>query len=61
MIAVSVTMFPHPQATIEIMKAIIQDRPLLFIFGLIGLQPYRSAPYSKYSRINRLDGVASTG
>jgi hypothetical protein len=37
MIAVSVTMFPHPQVTIEIMKAIIHDRPLLFICGLIGV------------------------
>ena len=37
MMAVSVTMFPHRQATLEIMKAIIQDRPLLFICGLIGV------------------------
>jgi len=30
-------MFPRPHVTIEIMKAIIQDRPLLFICGLIGV------------------------
>jgi hypothetical protein len=29
-------MFAHPQATVEILKAIIQDRPLLFISGLLG-------------------------
>ena len=37
LIAVSVTMFAHPQATVEIMKAIILDRPLLFICGLMGV------------------------
>jgi hypothetical protein len=37
LIAVSATMFAHPQATVEIMKAIIQDRPLLFICGLMGV------------------------
>jgi hypothetical protein len=30
-------MFAHAQATVEIMKAIIQDRPLLFIAGLVGV------------------------
>ena len=30
-------MFAHAQATVEIMKAIIQDRPLLFIPGLLGV------------------------
>ena len=30
-------MFAHAQATVEIMKAIIQDRPLLFIAGLLGM------------------------
>jgi hypothetical protein len=37
LIAVSVAMFAHAQATVVIMKAIIQDRPLLFISGLIGV------------------------
>ncbi len=35
--AIAITMFAHAQATVEIMKAIIQDRPLLFLFGLIGV------------------------
>ena len=30
-------MFAHAQATAEIMKAIIQDPPLLFIAGLMGV------------------------
>jgi len=30
-------MFAHPQATVEIMKSIIQDPPLLFIAGLMGV------------------------
>lgn len=30
-------MFAHAHATVEIMKAIIQDRPLLFISGLMGV------------------------
>lgn len=30
-------MFAHAQATVEIMKAIIQDRPLLFMCGLMGV------------------------
>jgi hypothetical protein len=30
-------MFTHAQATVEIMKAIIQDRPLLFMSGLMGV------------------------
>jgi hypothetical protein len=37
LIVISVTMFAHAQATVEIMKAIIQDRPLLFVTGLIGV------------------------
>jgi hypothetical protein len=37
LIAISFTMFAHAQATVEIMKAIIQDRPLLFIAGLVGV------------------------
>ena len=37
LIAVSVTMFAHPQATVNIMKAIIQNPPLLFIAGIIGV------------------------
>jgi hypothetical protein len=37
LIAIAVTMFAHAQATVEIMKAIIQDRPLLFICGLMGV------------------------
>lgn len=30
-------MFVHPQATVEVMKAIVQDRPLLFMAGVLGL------------------------
>ena len=30
-------MFAHAQTTVEIMKAIIQDRPLLFMSGLLGV------------------------
>jgi hypothetical protein len=30
-------MFAHGRATVEIMKAILQDRPLLFIAGLTGV------------------------
>jgi hypothetical protein len=37
LIAVAVAMLAHAQATVEIMKAIIQDRPLLFICGLMGV------------------------
>ena len=37
LVAVSLSMFAHAQATIEIMKAIIQDPPLLFIAGLMGV------------------------
>ncbi len=37
LIAVSLFMFAHAQATVEIMKAIIQDPPLLFIAGLLGV------------------------
>ncbi|MGD0963237.1 MAG: hypothetical protein ABSA57_04960 [Candidatus Acidiferrales bacterium] len=36
-IAVSLPMFAHAQATVEIMKAIIQDPPLLFMAGLMGV------------------------
>ena len=37
MIAISITMFARAQATVEIVKAIVQDRPLLFIAGLMGV------------------------
>jgi hypothetical protein len=37
LIAISLTMFARAQPTVEIMKAIIQDRPLLFISGLMGV------------------------
>jgi hypothetical protein len=37
LIAVSLAMFAHTQATIDIMKAIIQNPPLLFIAGIIGV------------------------
>jgi hypothetical protein len=37
LIAISVTMFAHAQGTVEIMKAILQDRPMLFISGLMGV------------------------
>ena len=37
LIIISVTMFAHTQATVEIMKAIIQDHPLLFMSGLMGV------------------------
>jgi hypothetical protein len=30
-------MFAHAQATVEILKAIIQNPPLLFIAGLLGV------------------------
>ena len=30
-------MLAHAQATVEIMKAILQDRPLLFVCGLMGV------------------------
>jgi vacuolar-type H+-ATPase subunit I/STV1 len=36
-IAVSLAMFVHPQATAEIVKGIVENPPLLFIVGLIGL------------------------
>lgn len=36
LIAVSVSMFAHAQAIVEVMKAIVQDPPLLFIAGLMG-------------------------
>jgi hypothetical protein len=37
LIAVSVSMFAHPQATVETMKGIVHDPPLLFISGLMGM------------------------
>jgi len=37
LIAVSLSLFAHAQATVEIMKAIIQDPPLIFIAGLLGV------------------------
>jgi len=37
LIAVSVTMFAHPQSTVDIIKAIIQNPPLLFMAGIIGV------------------------
>jgi hypothetical protein len=37
LIAVSLSIFAHARATVEIMKAIIQDPPLLFIAGLMGM------------------------
>ena len=37
LIVISVTMFAHAQATVEILKAIVQDRPLLFMSGLMGV------------------------
>jgi len=37
LIAVSLSMFAHPQASLEIIKEIIQDPPLLFIAGLMGV------------------------
>jgi len=37
LVAISLTMFGRAQATVEIMKAIVQDRPLLFIASLIGV------------------------
>ena len=37
LIAISVVMFAHPQATVDIMKTIIQNRPLVFIAGIIGV------------------------
>jgi hypothetical protein len=37
LIAISLSMFTHAQATLDIMKAVIQDPPLLFIAGLMGV------------------------
>jgi hypothetical protein len=37
LIVISLSMFAHPQAIVDIMKAIIQDPPLLFIAGLMGM------------------------
>src|SRR5579864_2510299 len=36
-IAISISILAHAQATVEIMKAIIRDPPLLFIAGLLGM------------------------
>ena len=36
-ISLSLSMFAHPQATVEIMRKIIHDPPLLFIAGLLGV------------------------
>ena len=36
-VALSLSMFVRPQTTVEIMKAIIRDAPLLFIAGLLGM------------------------
>ncbi len=36
-IALSLSMFAHPQATVEVMREIIHDPPLLFIAGLLGV------------------------
>ena len=36
-IAVSISILAHPQATVEIMKAIVRDPPLLYIAGLLGM------------------------
>jgi hypothetical protein len=36
-IAVSLSIFAHAQATVEIMKAILRDPPLLFVTGLVGM------------------------
>ncbi len=35
-IAVSLSIFAHAQATVDIMRAILRDPPLLFIAGLLG-------------------------
>lgn len=35
-IAISLAMLAHPQATVEIMLAIVQNGPLLFVCGLLG-------------------------
>jgi hypothetical protein len=37
LIAVSVSIFAHPQATVETMKGIVHDPPLLFVAGLMGV------------------------
>src|SRR6267143_2493963 len=52
----------HVQASTKLnsFKGVDSNKTLPCL-GSDGVQPYRSVPYSKYSRINRLDGVASTG
>jgi hypothetical protein len=37
LMAIAVTMMAHSQATVEVMKSIVQDRPLLFLCGLVGV------------------------
>jgi hypothetical protein len=37
LIAISLTMLARAHATVEVMKAIVQDRPLLFLAGLMGV------------------------
>jgi hypothetical protein len=37
LIAISLAMFAHAQATVEIMKAIIQNPPLLFLSGVMAV------------------------
>lgn len=36
-IALSIPLVVHPQTTLEIMRAILQDRPLLFMSGVMGM------------------------
>lgn len=36
-IAISISIFAHAQATVEIMKAMLRDPPLLYITGLLGM------------------------
>src|SRR5712691_1274253 len=36
-LVVSVAMFLHEQATVEIVTAMVRDPPLLFILGMLGL------------------------
>jgi hypothetical protein len=37
LLAVSVSIFAHPQATVGIMKGIVHDPPLLYVTGLMGM------------------------
>lgn len=36
-IAVSISIFAHAQATVELMKAILREPPLIYIAGLLGM------------------------